>query len=158
MDEVILIRPSRTADSRYCDDVTQVTKEQLLQSSLDHIDEVQQGIQWVCNRLQEAAQKHDHDKIEDIDGFLRDFRTEFDSDDWLQNHYKVNRHHLNEPFGCPEDVDLVDVIEMIVDCMAAGMARKGTTYPMDIDSEILQRAVTNTADKIRGAMIVLDDE
>ena len=67
----------------------------------------------------------------------------FEDGEWYPMHCKTERHHLNN--YCPEDVNLVDVIEMICDCVCAGMARKGCVYPVSISTDILQRAVENTA-------------
>ena len=66
----------------------------------------------------------------------------FEDGKWFPMHCKTERHHLNN--HCPEDVNLIDVIEMICDCVCAGMARKGEVYPVSIPAEILQRAVENT--------------
>ena len=66
----------------------------------------------------------------------------FTDGEWYPMHCKTERHHLNE--YCPDDVNLIDVIEMICDCVCAGMARSGNVYPIDISSEILQKAVQNT--------------
>jgi hypothetical protein len=43
-------------------------------------------------------------------------------------------------------VNLIDVLEMICDCVCAGMARSGNVYPVNISSEILQKAVKNTVE------------
>lgn len=61
---------------------------------------------------------------------------------WYPMHCQRERHHLND--RCPDDVNLIDVLEMICDCVCAGMARKGNVYPVTISSEILQKAVENT--------------
>ena len=37
-------------------------------------------------------------------------------------------------------------IEMICYCVCAGLARSGSVYPIEISSEILQRAVSNTVE------------
>lgn len=66
----------------------------------------------------------------------------FTDGEWYPMHCKVERHHLNE--HCPDDVNLIDVIEMICDCVCAGMARSGNVYPIKISSEILQKAIQNT--------------
>lgn len=44
----------------------------------------------------------------------------------------------------PEDVNLIDVIDMVCDCVMAGMARSGSVYPLDIKDEVLRRAFNNT--------------
>ena len=102
---------------------------------------------------------HDRDKIEDIDGFKRDFTGgDFKSRDWYQNHIRVNRHHLMEPDGIPEDVNLLDVLEHIIDCCVAGMARSGSVYPIEISDEVLQRAVQNTKELLIDNIEVSDTE
>lgn len=66
----------------------------------------------------------------------------FTKGEWYPMHCKTERHHLNE--YCPCDVNLIDVIEMICDCVCAGLARSGNVYPIEISSEILQKAIQNT--------------
>jgi hypothetical protein len=90
---MINIKRSNTADSRNCD-WSKVSKDTLLQSSLMHIDDVRKGMEFMASRLLQAAEVHDHDKISDIDDFHANFITGFDQRNWLDNHYKVNRHHL----------------------------------------------------------------
>jgi hypothetical protein len=94
--------------------------------------------------LGRAAAEHDADKIKDIDGFHHDFLTGFKETKWWDNHRKDNRHHLLQADGVPADVDLIDVLEMISDCVMAGMARSGSVYPLKISSEVLMRAFQNT--------------
>ena len=66
----------------------------------------------------------------------------FTDGEWYPMHCQMERHHLND--YCPSDVNLIDVIEMICDCVCAGMARSGKVYPIEIPSDILQKAVANT--------------
>lgn len=68
----------------------------------------------------------------------------FTDGEWYPMHCSTERHHLNE--HCPDDVNLIDVLEMICDCVCAGMARSGSVYPVTISSDILQKAVKNTVD------------
>jgi len=67
----------------------------------------------------------------------------FTDGEWYPMHCQTERHHLNE--HCPDDVNLVDVIEMVCDCVCAGMARTGEIRPIEISTDILQKAVNNTA-------------
>jgi hypothetical protein len=69
-------------------------------------------------------------------------KMDFEKGEWYPMHCQRERHHLNQ--YCPEDVNLIDVIEMICDCVCAGMARSGSVYPVKIPNEILQQAVENT--------------
>lgn len=143
----IVIQPSPTADTRTCD-VSKVSREQLLKSSRLHIDDVRRGMRFFSDGMLLAGNTHDHDKLTGIDQFYVDFRTGFKQTIWLQRHYKLNRHHLDNPDGVPSGVNLIDVIEHVVDCVMAGMARSGEVRPFDLSSELLQRAVKNTVEML----------
>ena len=63
---------------------------------------------------------------------------------WWQLHM-TERHHLND--SVPEDVNLLDVLEMVIDCTVAGLARGGSAdkiYPITIPQEVLNQAIDNT--------------
>jgi hypothetical protein len=141
---VIKIHPSPTADTRTCD-WSKVTRETLLASSKQHIRDVREGLAFFADRLARAGMRHDHDKILAIDHFHADFRTGFAQTGWWDNHRKVNRHHLTETDGIPADVNLIDVLDFITDCVMAGMARSGSVRPLTIEPAVLQRAFENTA-------------
>src|ERR1700692_1775144 len=119
---MIQIQKSATADTRTCD-FTNTSKETLLASSHQHIDDVRRALRWFGLYLEQTATIHDHDKISDIDGFHRDFLTGFERTEWWDNHRKVNRHHLLQADGVPEDVNLIDVLDMIADCVIGAIAR-----------------------------------
>jgi len=121
-----------------------VSKEQLLQSSAEHIGDVSRGLAMFATLLEDAGERHDHDKIELIDGFHEEFKGGFKTDAWLKNHYRVNRHHLAADGGLHSDVNLVDVLEYIVDCVMSGMARSGHVRKLELSSSILQKAFRNT--------------
>jgi hypothetical protein len=150
---MIVINKSSTADTRSCD-WSSVSKDQLLESSIQHIDDVKKGIEFMCDTLLRSVHRHDHDKISDIDGFHRDFVTGFKEHQWFDNHIQVNRHHLGYPEAVPEDVDLLDIIEMVVDCTMAGMGRSDEIYPIEIPNEVLQRAVNNTMLRLKSEIII----
>jgi len=153
---MIRIKPSATADTRTADDFKAVTKDQLLKSSKQHIGDVRMGLQFFQKMLSQAILKHDHDKLSDIHGFHRDFVTRFDKDDWLKNHVVVNRHHLMAETGVPEDVNLVDLIEMVVDCVMAGMGRSGNVYDLKLPPELLEKAFQNTVSLMKANVTVED--
>lgn len=146
--DVIEIKKSPTADTRTCD-FAKTTKETLLASSHQHIEDVRKGLQWFRLMLHEAANVHDFDKISDIDGFHRDFLTGFKQTGWWDKHRKVNRHHLLQADGVPADVNLIDVLDMIADCVMAGMARSGSVYPLEISPEVLMTAFQNTVEELK---------
>lgn len=140
---MIRINKSETADTRTCD-VTKVTKQMLLASSEQHIDDVQQGIQYFIERLKIAGWGHDLDKIVDITGFYKDFQTKFETTEWWDNHRRITRHHLNYEDGIPNAVNLIDILEYITDCVMAGMGRSGSVYDLKITPELLMTAFVNT--------------
>ena len=150
---MITIQKSETADTRTCD-VSKVSKEQLFKSSVQHITDVKKAMTFFTNMLDEAADRHDFDKLTDIDQFHEDFKTGFKQTIWWDNHRIVNRHHLLQDDGVPADVNLVDVMELIVDCVMAGMGRTGEVYPLEIKPEVLKKAFDNTVDMLKGQVIV----
>ncbi len=150
---MIKIKESKTADTRSCN-YSDVTKEQLMESSVQHINDVTKGMIYFQNLLCDAGVAHDLDKLQDLDQFHTDFLTGFKQTIWWDNHRKINRHHLLQEDGVPKDVNLVDVIEMIVDCVMAGMARTGTVYPLDINPDVLMKAFHNTAELLKTQIIV----
>lgn len=145
---MIHIQKSKTADTRSCD-FSNVTKEQLQASSIQHIDDVKKGMEFVKSEIDKSVLFHDFDKLTELDQFHADFITGFKQTIWWENHRKVNRHHLQEG-GVPENVNLVDVIEMVVDCVMAA----GTVYPIEIKTEVLMEAFHNTVKLLKKQVVV----
>ena len=145
---MITIHQSKTADTRSCD-FSKVSKDQLVASSKQHIMDVEQGLGLFMAMIAEAADNHDSDKITGIDQFHAYFITGFKQTGWWDNHRKVTRHHLLAADGVPADVNLIDVLEMIVDCVMAGMARTGSVYPLNISPDVLMKAFQNTAELLQ---------
>jgi hypothetical protein len=146
--DTISILPSPTADTRSCN-WSQVTKEQLCDSSVQHRDDVRKGFEFFARIMERQAELHDHDKLSDIDGFHADFQTGFEEHTWWDTHRKINRHHLLQGDGVPDDVNLIDVLDLIVDCTMAGLARSGDIYPIRISTEVLSRAFDNTCELLK---------
>ena len=141
---MIKIKESKTADTRSCD-FTKVSKEQLIESSKQHIDDVKKGCVFLMKLLLETGIIHDHDKLSKIDQFHSDFIGGFKSTEWYDRHRRINRHHLQEVDGVPKNVNLIDVLEMIVDCVMAGKGRNiGKFYLPKIDADVLMNAFNNT--------------
>lgn len=153
---MIHIKKSSTADTRTCD-WHKVSEEELLNASKEHIEDVKKGLQFFIEMIMESGRKHDWDKLERIGEFHADFKTGFDKHAWWDNHKKVNRHHLLDEDGVPDDVNLIDVLEMATDCAMAGMARSGEVYTLSIDSDVLTRAFKNTIELLTENIIV-DEE
>lgn len=145
-------------DTRTCN-VGEVSKEQLIASSENHIRDVRKGMEFFIQRLQMAADLHDLDKIEDIDNFYRDFKTNFETTEWWDTHRVINRHHLQSPDGVPVDVNLLDVLECVADCVMAGMSRSedGTVRPVELSNELLSVALANTVSLLQGETKIVSE-
>lgn len=151
---MIKIEQSKTADTRTCD-WSKVTKETLLESSKQHISDIRKGLSFFSNKISEAAEMHDFDKLTEIDWFHEDFKTGFKKTGWWDNHRKVNRHHIDKSDGIPEDVNLIDVLDHITDCVMAGMARNGSVYELKLPNELLQKAFNNTVELLKNNIEVI---
>ena len=146
----VKIEPNKNGDSRCADHIP--TIREFAQANDAHRTDVINMIELFCKMLQNSAMHHDWSKIDEPyrSMFYRDLvstmegRIKFEDGEWFNQHFNVlERHHLD--VHAPEDVDLFDVIEMVCDSVAAGMSRSGEVRPINIDSDILQRAVQNTA-------------
>jgi len=151
---VIEIKKSPTADTRTCD-VTKVDRQQLLDSSRQHIADVAKAMAFFSSKLFEAAAEHDYDKLTAIDWFYSDFKTKFAQTGWWDNHRKIHRHHLGQADGVPKDVNLLDILEYISDCVMAGMARSGEVYALGMSPELLNEAFLNTIDLLKSQVRVV---
>ena len=152
---MITVKPSPTADTRTCD-YTSVSVDTLIESSKQHIRDVSAAMSYFSDELLKAARQHDIDKITGIKQFHDDFITGFKkTTGWWDNHRKISRHHLLSADGVPSDVNLIDVMEMIADCVMAGMTRSGSVYPVNISPELLLMAFQNTVAKLK-AQITLE--
>ncbi len=152
---MIVIKPSATADTRSCD-FAAVSKDTLYASSVQHIQDVGMALGFFAQLLVLAAQRHDTDKLTDIEGFHADFVTGFAMGhmDWWDRHRRLNRHHLTNEDGVPGDVNLIDVLDFIADCVMAGKARSGTVYPLQLSPELLERAFQNTVELLKAEVVV----
>jgi hypothetical protein len=135
---MIQIQPSATADTRTCD-FSKVTKQTLLESSVQHIGDVREALGFFIATLLTAS---------DIDGFHADFITGFKQTGWWDRHRMLNRHHLTQDDGIPANVNLIDVLDFIADCVMAGMARSGSVYPLKLSPELLGARVSEHRDAL----------
>lgn len=153
---MIHIKKSQTADTRTCD-YANVSRQTLLDSSVTHIADVSKALAFFQSKLTETVNRHDTDKLTDIDGFHRDFVGGFKETTWWDAHRRLNRHHLMQDDGIPSDVNLIDVLDFIADCVMAGMGRSGSVYPLNLSPELLARAFQNTVELLK-AQVVVDPE
>lgn len=154
---MITIKKSPTADTRTCD-FANVSRQTLLDSSVQHINDVNQALLFFESMIGVAGVNHDTDKITDIDGFHADFVRGFGpgATSWWDRHRALNRHHLTQEDGIREDVDLIDVLDFIADCVMAGMARSGSVYELKLPPELLERAFQNTVKKLKAQVVVAE--
>jgi hypothetical protein len=119
---------------------------------------VREGLQFFASMIGTAILNHDTDKITDIDGFHNDFIHGFGVgyNEWWTRHRRLNRHHLLMADGVPRDVNLIDVLDMIADCVMAGMGRTGEVYPLQIDPEVLMAAFQNTVELLKSQVVVTE--
>lgn len=151
--KMIEITKSETADTRTCD-FTKVSEEQLKRSSKEHIRDVSCALDMFSALLDEARFNHDLDKITALTHFHSDFVTGFKTTGWWDNHRKTTRHHLQDADGVPANVNLIDVLEMIADCVMAGMARSGGVYGVTIPDAVLKKAFVNTVELLKEKVVV----
>lgn len=132
---------SRTAPS-------DVTFEQFQQANDMHRQDVVNVSNQLAFALMNKARNHDYTKKTEermfYDNFLSTMNdgTDFVNDEWYQLHIDREKHHLLSK--CHEDVTLLDVLEMIVDCVCAGKARSGDVRGLEINDDILKLAINNT--------------
>jgi len=138
---MIIIKKSPTADSRCCD-AKSVSKDTLLYSTRLHRRDISRAMRLLYEPLMMAAWRHDDHKLQTIDAFHAAFIGGFADETWWNEH-KKERHHLPDDL---DDVNLMDILEHIADCVTAGMARTGSVLPLTISNEMLQKAFQNTVD------------
>ncbi len=132
-------------------------------ANISHRCDVKNLAEYFAYELQKRVRQHDYTKVEEPyrSMFYRDLcavlegRMNFFDGEWSKLHYNVlERHHLNR--HCPDDVNMFDVIEMLCDCVAAGMARSGEVYDVVISSDVLQKAVKNTVELLKEQIEVVE--
>jgi len=149
----IKIKQNTLGDTRTATKVP--TFYELVDSNRDHIIDVSNMMDYIADKIKLAGKLHDCTKVNDPEKslFYRELcatiegkMDSFVDGEWYPMHCKTERHHLNE--YCPDDVTLIDVIEMICDCVCAGLARSGNVRPVEISTDILKRAVDNTVEML----------
>ena len=137
-----------------------VTFEEFQEANDMHIDDVKQVMYELSQIVDHRGENHDCTKKSQERMFYRDFvNTQENGDDftkseWYSLHTKAERHHLLS--WCPEDVNLIDVLEMIVDCTCAGLARSGEVRDLEINAKILEKAVNNTTQLIKSMVKITE--
>lgn len=158
MDNKILIRKNPNGDTRTAP--KGITIEEFAQANDSHIQDVRNVMNALSKKIHEAGMKHDYTKKDFENEFYKDFvatmndGADFVNGWWYQKHIHDERHH---PLSfCHDDINLIDVLEMVVDCTVAGLARSGDVRPLEVNAEILNKAVANTTELIKNMVKVVE--
>ena len=155
----IIIKKNPNGDSRTAP--KNITFEQFQEANDMHKSDVAAVMKSLAASIKVRGEIHDYTKKRFEKMFYDDFLAtinegaDFVNGEWYQLHINKERHHLLS--RCPEGVDLIDVIEMIVDCVCAGKARSGEVRPIELNDEILKKAVENTVKRINNMVVVEED-
>lgn len=153
----IIIKENPNGDTRTADRNNLPTFEEFHDANESHIDDVKRVMFMLSNECTRKGWEHDFTKFSREREFYSDFLKtitddpsipgafNFEEGDWYKMHVAAERHHLDK--SVPEDVNLLDVIEMIVDRVCAAKARGGS-YDYNISDYLLQRAYFNTYELI----------
>lgn len=161
--DTIKIKRNTLGDTRTATKVP--TFYEFEESNRSHVKDVSNMMNSIAEEIMSIGAIHDYTKINDPERslFYRELcatiegKTDsFVDGEWYPMHCKTERHHLNE--YCPDNVNLIDVLEMICDCVCAGMARSGEVRPVEISPEILQKAVENTVKLCKEHVEVIEHE
>lgn len=135
-----------------------ISFEQFQEANDSHRGDVRAVMDELGTMLCEKGEQHDWTKKRYEKMFYNNFLatmnygSDFVSGEWYQLHVNTERHHLLS--RCPEDVNLLDVIEMIVDCVCAGKTRSGGVRDLGISTDILEKALKNTVKLVDDMTIV----
>lgn len=158
----IKIEANTSGDSRVAKKVP--TIDEFDHANKSHQDDVKRLCARFVELLTESVNNHDWTKTEEPyrSMFYMDLcntingKMEFMDGEWAKKHYtELERHHLSR--HCPDDVNLFDVIEMLCDCVAAGMARNAEGFYLpELSSDVLSKAFKNTAELLKAHVEVID--
>lgn len=125
-----------------------VSFEEFQKSNDMHIEDVKEVMLALSSMLIAKGRTHDWTKKSKEELFYKNFLstmsegTDFVKDEWYQYHINAEKHHpLSKTHG---DINLLDIIEMVVDCVCAGKSRSGEVRNLKIPSNILKLALENT--------------
>lgn len=158
---MVKIKRNTNGDSRVADHIPSIEEFDCANSW--HRQDVFGLMRLFGEALDRAAREHDWTKTaepyrsmfyRDLCATLEGHLPNFMEGEWAKQHYYENeRHHLAT--YASDDVNMFDVVEMICDCVAAGMARSGEIYDVEIPDEVLQKAVKNTVKWLKNRVEVV---
>lgn len=141
-------------------------RSDFINANEQHQTDVGNAMRSFANILMSRSDYHDWTKVNDAD--LREMfykelcaavrgEENFVDGTWYKLHCQLERHHLDQ--NCPDDVTLVDVIEMICDVVCARAARNpGSKLDVRVDQWILKKAFDNTVAMMDQLVIPIGDK
>jgi len=151
---MIEILTSLKTDAKTSDE--KVNKNKLLLDTTRHMDAVLDGMIYFADKLITAGEQHDFTKIQYFPEFHKALESgNIKNQEWYKRHISEERHHLSaQP---PKDVNLIDVLEYIADCLMAGSARSSKVYDITLSNNLLQLAFDNTIKMLQKEILVKED-
>lgn len=135
-----------------------VTLEQFREANQMHRDDVMNVMDELSCMLKTQGEDHDWTKVSFEDKLYQDFMSSlkgemsFASGVWYKVHVATESHH---PLSyCHDDITLLDIIEMVVDCVCAAKTRGVLTELREVDTAILMKALQNTVSLVDKMTIV----
>lgn len=156
------IHPSPSASASTATHI--VGREELRDAVRQHRRDVRRGMERLADLIRERGAKHDWTKMDFFDEYFAHFNAKQkgeirDSDwrlsDWAQHfHTRYERHHVEE--APPDDINLIDIIEHLVDGVVAGKGRGGEYKADTLRPGLLEKAYANTQKLIADMVEVAD--
>lgn len=154
--EKIVIKKTNNPDYGY------TNKVELLEETNQHREDVCKVMNIIGELIMERGRLHDWTKIKYFDDFANDTLERLDTPDfksreWYKTHTTLERHHINA--NVPDDVNLIDILECICDCICAGKARSDEVDLkfLVLKDNALKEAYWNTVNLINNFVEVDDD-
>jgi hypothetical protein len=152
---MIEIKKSNKADTRTCN-VDEVTLEEFVEDIKSHILDVKEGMDFFGRLIEYTSNRHDITKLTKQEWFYKDFKTKFQECGWYKMHQQEERHHFHNEDYIQDDVNLIDILEQITDCVMAGMARSGEYRFDKLPEGLLEKAYENTVKLLLDNVKVVD--
>lgn len=134
-------------------------KDTLVDITIEHMSDVDKIGNMLIDQFKTRLSQHDYTKLTEIDDFLDICKRcpthkEFIQSNWYKLHITKERHHILS--NRRKDVDFIDLLEYMVDIIAAGYARSGELAESykEIPVDILLNSWYNTIDRILEKIVV----
>ena len=158
----MVIRPTPSASASTATHA--VGKEELREAVVAHRRDVRRGMERMAEIIRKRGAKHDWTKMEFFDEYYDHFaakqkgevrESDWRLSDWAAHyHTRYERHHIED--APPEDINLIDVIEHIVDSVVSGKGRGGHFNADILRPGLLDKAYANTQ-KMLADMVEVED-